>query len=84
MGNNQYEIYKGDLFIINYDVPMGFAMDDKSDIPVVYNCVFMPGLDNSLFRSMNINDIASSFLFKSLFPDDSNTLPDLKLQELII
>ena len=82
VGNNQYEIYKGDLFIINYDVPHGFfAMDDKSDIPVVYNCVFMPEfLDNSLFRSMNINDIASSFLFKSLFPDDSNTLPDLKLQ----
>lgn len=82
VGNNQYEISKGDLFIINYDVPHGFfAMDDSSDIPVVYNCVFMPGfIDNSLFGSMNINDVASSFLFKSLFPDHSNTLPDLKLQ----
>lgn len=82
VGNNQYEISRGDLFIINYDVPHGFfALDGDPDIPVVYNCVFMPEfLDNSLFRSMNINDIASSFLFKSLFPDDTNTLPDLKLK----
>jgi AraC-like DNA-binding protein len=82
VGDEQYEISKGDLFVINYDVPHGFfAKPGNSKDPVVYNCSFMPGfLDSSLFSSNQFQDIASSFLFKSLFPEDYRPSPDLKLR----
>lgn len=81
VGNSKYDISKGDLFIINYDIAHGFFPKQKSALPpVVYNIVFMPEfLDASLFSSIHFQDIASSFLFKSLFPDDINLSPDLKL-----
>lgn len=81
VGGKQYEISKGDLFVINYDIPHGFFAKTGSDKePVVYNCSFMPGfLDSSLFSSNQFQDIASSFLFKSLFPEDYRPSPDLKL-----
>jgi len=81
VGEQQYEISKGDLFIINYDIPHGFfpKISGKA-APIVYNCVFMPEfLDSSLFSSILFQDITSSFLFKSLFPDDYHPNPDLKL-----
>lgn len=82
VGDNQYETSKGDLFIINYDVPHGFFPSAEGEEgPVVYNCVFMPQfLDASLFSSIHFQDITSSFLFKSLFPDNSTPLPDLNLR----
>ncbi len=108
IGENQYDISKGDLFIINSDTPHGFFPAEGSGYipeafgettvasgntaeasgktvtgkqePVVYNVVFMPGfLDASLLGSIKLEDITSSFLLKSLFPDNSNPLPDLKL-----
>lgn len=82
VGDSEYEISKGDLFIINYDIPHGFfPKKGSSEVPLVYNCAFMPGfLDSSLFTSIHFQDIASSFLFNSLFPDDSSPIADLKLQ----
>ena len=81
VGDHQYDTSKGDLFIINYDVPHGFFPNSEGEEgPVVYNCVFMPKfLDASLFGSINFQDIASSILFKSLFPDNTAPLPDLNL-----
>lgn len=81
VGEAEYELSKGDLFIVNHDVPHGFfPLEEGKDEPVVYNCIFMPQfLDSSLFSKSNFEDITSSFLFKSLFPDSSNALPDLKL-----
>lgn len=82
VGGSRYSISKGDLFIINHDVPHGFFPASEGEpCPVVYNCVFKPKfLDASLFSSSNFQDLASSFLFKSLFPDSSTAhLPDLKL-----
>jgi len=81
VGESEYEISKGDLFIINYDVPHGFLPKNGEDSgPITYNCVFMPEfLDSSLFSSNHFQDITSSFLFKSLFPDDCQPTPDLKL-----
>lgn len=81
-GDSEYEISKGDLFIINYDIPHCFfpKKGSKSE-PIVYNVVFMPEfLDASLFSSQHFQDITSSFLFKSLFPDDYTPGADLKLQ----
>ncbi len=82
VGDNQYETSKGDLFIINYDVPHGFfPSTEGAEGPVVYNCVFMPQfLDASLFSSLRFQDITSSFLFRSLFPDSTSPLPDLNLR----
>ncbi|HHW47290.1 MAG TPA: AraC family transcriptional regulator [Clostridiaceae bacterium] len=82
VGENEYETSKGDLFIINYDVPHGFfPKENGREIPVVYNCVFMPEfLDSSLFNSVHFQDVTSSFLFKSLFPDDHAISPVLTLR----
>ncbi len=81
VAGRKYETVKGDLFVINSDVPHGFfPKDGGSRPPVVYNCVFMPQfLDLSLFSRNHFEDVASSFLFKSLFPDDYTPKPDLKL-----
>lgn len=81
VGDSKYEASKGDLFVINYDVPHGFFSSgtDTQDT-IVYNCAFMPEfLDSSLFSSIHFQDITSSFLFKSLFPDDYKPSPDLRL-----
>jgi len=82
VGENEYGISKGDLFIINYDVPHGFfPKGNDKDVPVVYNCVFRPEfLDSSLFNSLHFQDVTSSFLFKSLFPDDYPVNPVLTLR----
>ena len=82
VGVHEYEISKGDLFIINYDVPHGFFPSIQSDNgPEVYNCIFMPQfLDASLFSSYNFLDITSSFLFNSLFPDERVPGADLRLK----
>lgn len=82
VGENQYDTSKGDLFIINHDVPHGFfPLVDGEESPVVYNCVFMPKfLDAALLSSIHFQDITSSFLFKSMFPDNATPLPDLNLR----
>lgn len=82
VGDNEYETSKGDLFIINYDVPHGFFPSSEGEAgPVVYNCVFTPKfLDSSLFASLDFKDIPTSFLFRSLFPDNTAPLPDLNLR----
>lgn len=82
VGDQEHAISKGDLFIINYDVPHGFFPPRGStQSPVVYDLVFMPEfLDASLFSSLHFQDITSSFLFKSLFPDDQKPSPDLRLR----
>lgn len=81
VGDKQYEISRGDLFVINFDVPHGFLdLPRYTHSPIVYNCVFLPGfLDLSLFSASNFEDITSSFLFKSIFPEDFAIHPDLRL-----
>ncbi len=81
IGDRKFNISKGDLFILNYDVPHGFfSNSEEKTQPVVYNCVFMPTfLDSSLLGSKHFQDIFSSFLFKSFFPEDSTTSADLRL-----
>jgi AraC-like DNA-binding protein len=81
VGNREYETTRGDLFIVNFDVPHGFFQNKASDDPlVVYNCVFLPQfLDLSLFSASHFEEITSSFLFKSLVPENFMPTPDLKL-----
>ena len=91
VAEKEYETTRGDIFIINFDVPHGFfsslnsrtpdTVNDRSgDRLVVYNCVFLPKfLDISLFSASHFEEITSSFLFKSLIPDNFTPIPDLKL-----
>lgn len=81
VADKEYETAKGDIFVINCDVPHGFFHSrDAEDPLIVYNCVFMPQfLDLSLFSASHFEEITSSFLFKSLVPDNFTPKPDLKL-----
>ncbi len=85
VGDHRYEVAKGDLFIINYDVPHGFfRRPDSIQSPILYNCVFRPEfLDPSLFGNTYFEDITAAFLFKSLFPDDTASAPDLSLRGVV-
>ncbi|MFU0801499.1 MAG: AraC family transcriptional regulator [Xylanivirga thermophila] len=82
IGDYEYKVSEGDLFIINYDMEHGFFSDPNSKkVPIVYNCAFMPEfLDASLLETKHFENITSSFLFKSLFPDDYAPSPDLHLK----
>lgn len=81
MGDLEYQITKGDLFVVNCDVLHGFFECENLKEPlVVYNCIFMPQyLDISLFSASHFEEITSSFLFRSLVPDSFTPKPDLKL-----
>jgi AraC-like DNA-binding protein len=80
VGDLTYETIKGDLFIINYDIPHGFFSIPGKESPVVYNCVFRPEfLDLNLFSSVNFEDISTSFLVKSLSLDEVCPNSDFKL-----
>ena len=82
VGEHEYVISKGDLFIINYDVPHGFfPLKGSNEDPLVYDIIFMPQfLDVSLFSYSNFHDFDSSFLFKSYFPKSIIASPDINLQ----
>lgn len=77
----EYETTKGDIFVVNCDIPHGFFPGRDSREPLImYNCVFMPQfLDISLFSASHFEEITSSFLFRSLVPDNFTPKPDLKL-----
>jgi AraC-like DNA-binding protein len=81
VADREYKTTKGDIFVINCDVPHGFFHSGDSGNPlIVYNCVFLPQfLDLSLFSASHFEEITSSFLFKSLVPDSFTPKPDLKL-----
>lgn len=74
----EYAVSKGDLFIINYDVPHEFRSTPSSKV-VIQNCIFKPEfIDASLIRSHCFTDLCHIFLFNSLFKGE---LPgnDIKL-----
>lgn len=82
VGDRRFSTSKGDLFVVNYDIPHGFFADPGSGVqPIVYNCVFMPNfLDASLLGSIYFEDIFSSFLFRSIFPEEYTRSADLSLK----
>lgn len=69
IGQNEYNVSKGDLFIINHDIPHEFrSLEDISEPRLfVYNCVFKPEfLDYRLVNTKDFRIIMESFLFRSL------------------
>lgn len=84
VGENEYNVSKGDLFIINYNVPHEFRSLPDTAHPYlsVYNCIFRPRfIDYSLINCRDFNDITWHFLFRSLFPDEAEQRVDIKLLE---
>jgi AraC-type DNA-binding domain-containing proteins len=80
VGDEQYEISKGDLSIINYDIPHVFLRDpmDKQGDLVIYNCIFKPEfLDYSLINSNDFKDIANYLMFNTFFIEKK---PDISLK----
>lgn len=84
IGENEYAVAKGDLFIINYDIPHQFISYDSPHEPElsVYNCIFMPDfIDYRLVNCRDFNDITEHFLFRSLFPEEASFGKDIRLQD---
>lgn len=75
IGGKEYEVAKGDLFVINYDVPHEFRSVptlNESGLQV-YNCVFRPQfLDESLVNSHCFSDILHIFLLSSFFEEGAD------------
>ncbi len=72
IGDDQYSISKGDLFLINYDTPHAMISDpsDPNSKITVYNCIFKPEfLDYSLIDANDFKAIAGSLLFNTFFID---------------
>jgi len=82
IGDMEYEVSKGDLFIINYDIPHEFRSFDDPLKPRlwVYNCVFKPEfLDYKLVNCKDFYNITHHFLFRSIFSNDSAVDNDIKI-----
>jgi AraC family L-rhamnose operon transcriptional activator RhaR len=81
IGDRKFEVSKGDLFIINYDVPHEFrSVPPFNEVDfVIYNCIFKPEyIDKSLISSRCFSDISHIFLFNSLFVEETSD-NDIKL-----
>jgi len=83
IGEKQYLVSKGNLFIINYDVPHEFrSMPSSNAKLVIYNCTFQPEfLNNSLTGCKDFSDITNYLLFKSIFPEEVENPVDINLIE---
>lgn len=80
---NVYEVSKGDLFIINYNIPHEFRSYKAETEPKlwVYNCIFRPEfLDYRLVNCKDFQNITQHFLFRSIFPEEVPFGNCLKLQ----
>ena len=82
IGDVEYCVSQGDLFIINYNILHEFrSLQDQSESRlIVYNCVFNPDfLDYSLVNCKDFSDITHHFLFRSLFPEEGENKSDIRL-----
>ncbi len=87
INGKQYEVSRGDVYIINFDMPHSFYPYDRSnsDGLCVFNLLFMP----EFIEKMNIelellNKIIGIFLYKSIFADELEYTADIKLTGVII
>jgi AraC family L-rhamnose operon transcriptional activator RhaR len=82
IGENEYSVSKGDLFIINYDIPHEFRSlpDPSKPQLIVYNCVFRPEfLDYTLVNCKDFYEVTHHFLFQSLLLKEMPESNDIKL-----
>lgn len=82
IGDSEYPVSKGNLFIINYNIPHEFRSlpDSTKSSLCVYNCIFKPEfLDYSLVNCKDFYNITHHFLFSSMFPGEGGNDADIKL-----
>jgi AraC family transcriptional regulator, L-rhamnose operon transcriptional activator RhaR len=82
LGNKEYEVNKGDLFLINYHIPHEFrSMASPTALPIkVYNCVFKPDFINvNLIDYKAFSDVINYLSFRSIFSLESDNIDDLKI-----
>ncbi|SEU26134.1 AraC family transcriptional regulator [Paenibacillus sp. NFR01] len=82
LGDKQYEVCAGDLFLINYHVPHEFrSLDDPGAAPLmVYNCVFKPDfIDVNLLDYREFADVIHYLSFHSIFALEAGHIDDLKI-----
>ncbi|MGB8451961.1 MAG: AraC family transcriptional regulator [Anaerocolumna sp.] len=82
LGDKEYEVCKGDLFLINYHIPHEFrSVDSPAALPVkVYNCVFKPDfIDVNLIDYKAFSDVIHYLSFRSIFSLESDNIDDLKI-----
>lgn len=82
IGEKEYAVSKGDLFIINYDIPHEFrSLADRSKPQlVVYNCIFRPEfLDYTLVNCKDFYEVTHHFLFQALLINETSQYKDIKL-----
>ena len=82
LGEKEYAVSKGDLFIINYDIPHEFrSLPNPHEPPLyVHNCVFRPEfLDAALINTRDFSAITRHLLFRSLFPEELEARADIHL-----
>ncbi|WP_028530855.1 AraC family transcriptional regulator [Paenibacillus sp. HW567] len=82
LGDSKYEVCKGDLFLINYDIPHEFRSFASPAAPPlqVYNCVFKPDfIDVNLNDYKDFSDVIHYLSFRSVFSLGSDTMDDLKI-----
>lgn len=82
VGDCEYAVSKGDLFLINYNIPHEFRppRDAGGTELIIYNCVFRPEfLDASLSNCRDFSDMARHFAFRSLFPPEGENYADIRL-----
>ncbi len=62
----EHETSKGDIFLINYDIPHEFV--STGEPLLIYNCIFTPAYFNdALSESRNFFDITDRFLLTNLY-----------------
>ncbi len=75
-----YTVSRGDVVVINTDTPHAFHEVESDEPFQAYDLMFTPDfLDTSLIRASDFNEMCSSFLFYSLFPEEEAIGPDLHL-----
>jgi AraC family L-rhamnose operon transcriptional activator RhaR len=82
IADKEYSVSKGDLFIINYNIPHEFrSLSYSPDSSLqVYNCVFKPEfIDYNLVNSKDFYEVTHHFLLQSMFSEELNNINDIKL-----
>lgn len=75
-----YTVSRGDVIIVNYDTPHAFHEVPSDETFTAYDLMFTPDfLDTALIRAGDFNEMCSSFLFYSLFPEQASIGPDIHL-----
>lgn len=84
----EFDVSKGDLYIINSDTPHSFYPIDKENSGklTVFNCMFIPCfIEDLAIETGMLKKIINIFLYRSIFSDELGYPPDISLkgQEII-